>query len=207
MKKSEAKNIQVESTLSRILREAVRLFSERGYHGTSVDDITEAAGITKGAFYWHFKSKEDLLRKFLEEWEARFLDGLIQEIEGVEGGFLKKLEKLNRYTAAFGFYNRELSVSFATLSAELIGGDHRIEKDFRQTYSRYQNFLKKLINEGKKEKVFRKDLDSNYASLIFMAFHDGLLLQWWMNRKNIDGAAFLATYRAILADGILVHNK
>lgn len=207
MQQSEASNIQGENTLSRIIKEAIRLFSAKGYHGTSIDDITQAAGITKGAFYWHFKSKEDLLRKFLEEWETRFLDGLIRATEGVKGGFLAKLQKVNRYTAAFGFYNRELCVSFTTLSAELIGGGHAIEKYFRSVYGKYQNFLIKIINEGKRENVFKKELDSIHASLIFMAFHDGLLLQWSMNRDNIDGEAFLSTYRAILTDGILVRDR
>jgi AcrR family transcriptional regulator len=206
MKKSEASSSRGNSTSSRIIEEAVRLFSEKGYHGTSIDDITEATGITKGAFYWHFRSKEDLLRKFLEDWETRFLDGLIQAVEGTKGGFLSKLQEVNRYTGAFGLYNRALSVSFTTLSAELVGGGHRIEKEFRQAYTKYQNFLITLVNEGKRENVLRKELDSNHTSLILMAFHSGLLLQWSMNRDHIDGKAFLATYRAILADGILVHN-
>ena len=206
MKKSEAYKPNGNSTSSRIVEEAVRLFSEKGYHGTSIDDITEASGITKGAFYWHFKSKEDLLRKFLEEWETRFLDGLIQAVEGVKGGFLSKLRKVNQFTGAFGLYNRALSVSFTTLSAELVGGGHSIEKEFRRAYKKYQNFFVELINEGKKEKVIKNELDSNHTSLILMAFHSGLLLQWSMNRNHIDGKAYLATYRAILTDGILIHK-
>jgi AcrR family transcriptional regulator len=53
---------------------------EKGYHGTSIDDITKAAGLTKGALYWHFRGKEDLLQKIVEEFEKRFLDGLIQSV-------------------------------------------------------------------------------------------------------------------------------
>ena len=40
---------------------ALRLFTERGYYSTTIDDVAEAAGVTKGAFYHHFGSKEDLL--------------------------------------------------------------------------------------------------------------------------------------------------
>ena len=67
----------------RILREAMRLFWEQGYHGTSIDDITRAAGLTKGALYWHYNSKEDLLRRIITEYEKRFLDGLIQHVNEI----------------------------------------------------------------------------------------------------------------------------
>jgi TetR/AcrR family transcriptional regulator, cholesterol catabolism regulator len=48
---------------SRISAAALQLFSEQGYRGTSLEEIVAAAGVTKGAFYHYFKSKEDLLRE------------------------------------------------------------------------------------------------------------------------------------------------
>src|ERR1700733_11334533 len=48
-------------TRERLLGEARRLFRERGYAATSLEQIAEAAGVTKGAIYGHFPSKEDLL--------------------------------------------------------------------------------------------------------------------------------------------------
>jgi AcrR family transcriptional regulator len=53
-------------TRERLLGEARRLFRERGYAATSLEQIAEAAGVTKGAIYGHFSSKEDLLTSALE---------------------------------------------------------------------------------------------------------------------------------------------
>jgi AcrR family transcriptional regulator len=50
---------------SQILREAARLFSERGYHPTSVADIVASLGVGKGVFYWYFPSKEELFIELL----------------------------------------------------------------------------------------------------------------------------------------------
>src|SRR4249920_2081051 len=50
---------------SQILREAARLFSERGYHPTSVADIVASLGVGKGVFYWYFPSKEELFVELL----------------------------------------------------------------------------------------------------------------------------------------------
>ena len=52
---------------ARILAAAGRLIAERGYRAASVDDIAAAAGFSKGAVYWHFGSKEDLLHTLIDE--------------------------------------------------------------------------------------------------------------------------------------------
>ena len=55
-----------ERTRQRVLAEAQRLFRERGYAATSLEQIAEAAEVTKGAIYGHFASKEDLLLSAIE---------------------------------------------------------------------------------------------------------------------------------------------
>jgi len=203
MKKSEAmQKSQNRNSEERILNESMRLFLERGYHGTSIDDITQAAGLTKGAFYWHFRSKEALLRKIIEKYEKSFLDGLIRAVSEVKGGALDRFEKYIRFNSAFAYYNRELCVSFETLAGELVGAHHRIEPEFRRIYKKYETFLSKLITQGKKEKIFKKELGTDLSALAIMAFHHGVLVQWSMNRNKVDGEAFVRTFKKIMLDGL-----
>jgi AcrR family transcriptional regulator len=192
-----------KDTANRILIQAMRIFLEKGYHGTSVDDITQAAGLTKGALYWHFRSKEDLLKRIVEEFEKRFLDGLIQAVKNVRGDTHDKFEKFFRYNAAFSYYNRELCVSFTTLAAELVGAHHGTEPEFRRIYKKYQKFLSSLILQGKKEKVFKKEIDPDLAALIIIAFHDGILIRWFMNRNEIDGEGYVNTFKKIMLKGLM----
>lgn len=194
---------ETQNTEERILQEAMRLFLERGYHGTSIDDITRAAGLTKGALYWHFESKEDLLKRIIKEFEKRYLDSLISSVGKVNGRAIDKFEKYIRFNSAFAYYNRELCVSFETLAAELIGAHHRIEPEFRRVYRKYRKFLSELITEGKKEKVFKKDLDTDLTALALMAFHYGILVHWSMNRDEIDGEAFVKTFKRIMLQGLM----
>ena len=204
MKKSESmQKSSNQSSEERILNEAMRLFLERGYHGTSIDDITQAAGLTKGALYWHFKSKEVLLRKIVEKFEKSFLDGLIHTVGEEKGGALNKFEKYIRFNSAFAYYNRELCVSFETLAGELVGAHHRIEPEFRRIYKKYEEFLSDLIMQGKKEKIFKKELDKDLAALAIMAFHHGVLVQWSMNRNEIDEEAFVKTFKKIMLNGLI----
>jgi AcrR family transcriptional regulator len=204
MKKLNNKNLQSQETPNRILNQAMRIFLEKGYHGTSIDDITQAAGLTKGALYWHFKSKEDLLKKLIRKYEKSFLDKLIHAVTEVKGGASDKFEKYVRFNSAFAYYNRELCVSFTTLAAELVGAHHGIEPEIRRVYKKYQNFLSKLILQGKKEKIFRKEIDADLAALIVIAFHDGILLQWSMNREKIDGDSYVNTFKKMMLSGLMI---
>jgi len=63
-------------TRARIQQVALELFAEHGYERTSLREIAERLGVTKAALYYHFKSKEDIVRSFTEDYFAR-LDALI----------------------------------------------------------------------------------------------------------------------------------
>jgi len=197
-----SKNVGNGSTQEKILQESMRLFLERGYHGTSIDDITRAAGITKGALYWHFKNKEELLTRIVEEYEKRFLNNLILTVEAVKGGVLDKFEKYIHFNSAFAYYNRELCVSFETLAAELVGTHDGIEPEFRRIYNKYQAFLSDMIMQGKKEGVFKEELDPNLSALTIMAIQHGALFQWSMNRDVINGEIFVKTFKKIMLCGL-----
>ncbi|WP_247752446.1 TetR family transcriptional regulator, partial [Citrobacter freundii] len=57
---------QAQETRQHILDVALRMFSQQGVSSTSLAEIAKAAGVTRGAIYWHFKNKSDL---FSEIWE------------------------------------------------------------------------------------------------------------------------------------------
>jgi AcrR family transcriptional regulator len=63
-------------TRARIQQVALELFAEHGYERTSLREIAERLGVTKAALYYHFKSKEDIVRSFTEDYFDR-LDALI----------------------------------------------------------------------------------------------------------------------------------
>jgi AcrR family transcriptional regulator len=202
-KPNNIKSLQSQETANRILNQAMRIFLEKGYHGTSIDDITKASGLTKGALYWHYKNKENVLKRIIEVYEKSFLDGLIQAMNEVKGSVVDKFDKYFRYNAAFAYYNRELCVSFTTLSGELVGAHHPIEPEIRRINKKYQEFLSNLILQGKKEKIFKKEINTNLAALTIIAFHAGILLQWSMNRNEVDGETFVKTFKEIILKGLM----
>lgn len=63
-----------EATRARLLAAATQAFAERGFYGTSVEDICERAGFTRGAFYSNFASREELVIALAEQRSARMRD-------------------------------------------------------------------------------------------------------------------------------------
>ncbi|MEX9568232.1 multidrug efflux transporter transcriptional repressor AcrR [Providencia vermicola] len=64
---------QAEETRQEILDAAIKTFSERGVSATSLADIAKAAGVTRGAIYWHFKNKVDLFHQACEFSDSQIL--------------------------------------------------------------------------------------------------------------------------------------
>src|ERR1700690_4579465 len=63
-------------TRSRVQEVALELFAERGYEKTSLREIAERLGVTKAALYYHFKSKEDIVHSFTDDYFTEF-DALV----------------------------------------------------------------------------------------------------------------------------------
>lgn len=196
-------DIGYDHTEDRIMGHAMRLFLRKGYHGTTIDDIMRFSRLTKGSFYWYFKGKEDILRRILFKFERLFLDNLIKSVDAIEEGVLDKIAKYIRFTSAFAYYNPELCVAFTTLSGELVGTRHKIEAEIRRIYKKYQDFLAKLMAHGLKEGIIKKDLNSDLVASVIIAFHNGILFQWFMNKGQIDEKAYVETFNKVLLKGII----
>ena len=83
-------------TRARIQQIALELFAEHGYERTSLREIAERLGVTKAALYYHFKSKEDIVRSFTEDYFDR-LDALIEWGQGQPPTAQTASELLDRY--------------------------------------------------------------------------------------------------------------
>ena len=106
-----ARNKYPEQTVEKILEVSLKLFSEKGYEKTTMQDIVNALGMSKGAIYHHFKSKEELVdavstysfmkrNSFVDVYELKHLNGL-QKLRWVLMNEFSNTEKqeVDRFTA------------------------------------------------------------------------------------------------------------
>lgn len=99
-----------------IIEKSVELFAKNGFDTTSVQEITEACGISKGAFYLYFKSKESLLMSIFEVFTEKMSDRIstvfemeISAKEKLQMFLLVQLEEIDRYSDFILMQLRELT--------------------------------------------------------------------------------------------------
>lgn len=73
------KSLQSERTRAALLREATRLFTERGYEGTFIDDVARRARVTKGALYHQFRDKRDLFEAVVEARVTQLIESATRD--------------------------------------------------------------------------------------------------------------------------------
>ena len=199
------KNVGAQ-TEEKIIETAVSLFVRYGYHATPISEITGQVGLTKGAFYTHFKSKAELVLKILEIFQRDFIDKMKEVGEGVNGSALDKLHKIVSFNSKFAIEYQDLCVFHTFLTIEL-KNDNEFEAPLKSIYRNYQDYISSIIIQGQEEGLLKKEIDPDMAALTFMGLHDGILHQWVLNRERIDGKMYVRTFRKIFFQGISAYTE
>lgn len=154
------------SLKERIHHESMKLFSTKGYLNTSISDIMQAAETSKGGFYNHFDSKDDLFYEVLSIaqciWRERVLFGL-DEIESPKGKIKKILENYrDRYLK--DDENFPGGCIFVTFSVELDDQRPELMKEVAHGFMGLKRMLKNLLEEGKEKGELRNDINTDRAT-------------------------------------------
>ncbi len=195
----EPKTNDVKGT---IIRESIKLFLARGYRGTSVKLITEAAGIGRGTLYWYFKSKDEILVSIFERFEQEFLQGLFRAVNSKEGDFTARYKAFHKFATEFARDQRELAIVFNTLLNEIVGTNGEPEKVVKKVYERYRRFLESMIEDGKKDGSVKASLDSSLYARVVIASHTGMLVEWFVNGDTLDTGPFVRAFRDMILKGV-----
>ncbi len=190
-----------EETKRKIVLVALELFVRKGYHGTSITDIMNNVGLSKGSLYAHFKSKGEILLLIIEQYKARFIDEIIHFANDSEGNALDKLNRCISFSAKFASEHENLCVFLTFLTTEL-KADIDFEPMLKAVYRDYQRFISGIIRQGIIQGLVDKKTDPDLAALTFMALHDGMLHQWVLNRSLIDAKQYVRTFREIFIYGL-----
>lgn len=168
-----------EETRSKIMESAIKLFSSRGYNASSVDDICKDAGISKGAFYHHFESKQMLFLALLDGW-LQFIDNAIEasKDQTVPETFMGITEAFPYIFKTAGD-NLPMFLEFWMIASR----DKKIWEAGIAPYRRYQKYFTSLIEKGVNEGSF-VEVDPDLTSRMIISTAMGLLLQSLLDPKG-----------------------
>lgn len=134
-----------------ILDAAFHVFSVKGYHSATVDDIAREAGVSKGTCYQYFSGKEEIFTATLD----RTLDKLFTEAEAAAADAQDTLQRLAIKGLSFITKYSDLQFMFTGIFTEVMGGNEGLGNKASEIFGRVAKFLAKDIDQGVKEKVIR----------------------------------------------------
>jgi len=171
---------------------AIDCFARYGYQGASIDRIAKAAGLTKGAIYYHFKDKEELLFAAVKNRVGQFERRVISDIGAVKDAVtaLRHVTDVCLEHATKSNHRRMI----ITLMVEAFGTNARLSAQFRDMMRRFRAFLRGIIEIGQQQGVFRADVNAATAAGVYAGAVMGAEIEYYQDPAAVDLTEHLQTF-------------
>lgn len=172
-----------EERREQIIAAAMAVFARLGFHEARMDDIVKQSGLSKGALYWYFKSKDDIIAAVMDRFIDREIQGL-EEVLQLQSPVSEKLLKLNELILG------EMSsmIGLMPILYELYAVAMR-KKPVRKALLKYfqptHKLLAELIQQGIDSGEF-VPVEADEIAVDLIAFYEGLLLLAVLDPKSVD---------------------
>ena len=164
-----------EETRSRLMEAAVGVFAHAGFDRATVDEIVQQAGFSKGAFYVHFESKDDLFRAMLEERISRQLETfhrgadhtlpMADNVRTLLSGVLGLVRDDPQWAPLFLEFGAHAS------------RNEKVRQRLATMYERWREILTDILNTSREAGRTRKDIDVKFIAIVIIAAVEGCILQ------------------------------
>jgi AcrR family transcriptional regulator len=197
VKPAERKRLPVEERRASIVEAAGRLFGERGYDGTRLDDVAAATGVTKPILYRHFDSKKALYVALLERHREDL--GSFAGVIPTEGTLE---ERLRAVLEVWLDYVEAHAYAWKMLFRDT-GGGPEVNAVRLEVHARARAVLAGIIGSLREAPIPRRELEP-LAELMSMGMAS--LVLWWMDNPGVSRRAIIDAMTRVWA-GILVAKR
>ncbi|GAA1984101.1 TetR/AcrR family transcriptional regulator [Nocardiopsis rhodophaea] len=178
-----------------VLRVAVRVFNERGYDGTSMEDLARALGVTKSAIYHHFSGKSELLRRSLDHaLDALF--AVTDEPGATSGPAIDRLEYVVRGSV------RVLVEELPHVTLLLrVRGNTAVERHALERRREFDHFVGDLVRAGVEAGDIRPDIDPALAGRLLFGMVNSIV-EWYRPGKGLDAPELADALATVAFNGL-----
>jgi len=178
----------------KIIMESTRLFSAKGFLNTSINDVMEASGTSKGGLYNHFRNKGELFSAVLEEsrrrWREINLAGL-DEIDSPIGKIIRILENYrDRYLAGSSDVPGGcIFVRVSLESSDLADQCPEIAREISEGFDRFKVMIRRYLDHAKNTGEIEAGADTAEAADIVFSSMMGASVMYSMDKsgENLNG--------------------
>ena len=186
---------------AQILQAAMACFARQGYRATSMDDVVRESGLSVGAIYSYFPSKEDLFLALSDERSEQSI-GYMNDLFRRPGPMGEKCREAVDYF--FSMLEDDL-LSFARVSVEFLSEaakSDRLKERQQHRLEGIRQFFRWLLTEGQRHGEIRDDVDVNAAAELMLALNQGILLLSAAGLRAESLAALKPAYLSLLNTGL-----
>jgi AcrR family transcriptional regulator len=170
-------------TRKRVLAAAELCFAQHGYNSTGIAEICQRAGVSKGAFYYHFEGKQALFLELLDAWMAELERALEMMGEGAET-VPERLSRMARMLGVIFEYDAVQAPMFLEFWTQA-SRDGSVQQATLAPYRKYQAYFANLIQQGIEEGTL-KPVDADSGAQVIISLASGLLLQGLLDPDGAD---------------------
>ena len=167
---------KADRTRRHIIEKTAPLFNRKGFDGTSLAELTEATGLTKGALYGNFRNKDEIALEAFKYAIAKVREMVRQELDGAVSCKQQLVALLNFY--AKYVFTPPIPGGCPLLNNAIEADDHRtsmrrvVVKELLHTV----NFIRDLIKQGIKNNEFRSDIEASELAYTIFCSVEGALM-------------------------------
>ncbi|SEQ92115.1 MULTISPECIES: TetR/AcrR family transcriptional regulator [Lentzea] len=186
--------------LETLLKAAAELFYERGYDGTSIQDLANRLGVTKSAIYHHVSGKEALLRLAVD----RALDGLFAEVtklDTVGGRAVERLEHLVRGSVTVLVEQ----LPFVTLLLR-VRGNSETEREALARRREFDQIVTALVADAAAEGDLRPDINPATTTRLLFGMVNSVI-EWYRPQGGLSAADLADMVATVAFDGLRVRGN
>ncbi len=195
---------EADQTRQALLDAALEQFSRQGYQATRLEDIAQAAGVTRGAIYHHFGGKTELYKSLMEAASAQESGAVETAIS--EGGTLPEImTRILSYSLALLEKDRRLRQIFE-LSLIRAGNDPDLVAVRNQRLEQSEmliNSTASIMAQGIIRGELRGDLDPTTVARAFIAYQNGVAALWLSNRQAFSLNEKAAEFADVFMGGLV----
>lgn len=179
------RKVSVENIAKRkeqILKGAITAFARKGMKSTSMNDIVRESGLSKGAIYWYYKSKDEIISELINSFfDSNAIKALDQSLS--TGSAVERINKLIEYDAELVGKLKPLRPVILEIYMVAFR-DPKIKKITSRTFQDSTALIEKIIAYGVRSEEFRR-VDPREIAIAIIEIMEGAMI-WFINTKDFD---------------------
>lgn len=178
---STPRSVQTQNTKEKIYKAAVEIMKEKGYEYLSISNICKVANISNGTFFYHFKTKEDLLSYYLRERFIKYRETHNFKVDGLPFD-----EKIIAYYKCYTSYVQENGIEFISNYYTPKNSALNTRVYHEDNPQLIYEFVRCCLNEAEEKCLIKSEYSSIFYAETCCMIIKGIVFEWALSNGNVD---------------------